>query len=286
MEQKKLLTIQDISCFGQCSLTVALPIISAMGIETVILPTAVLSTHTAGFKNYTVRDLSQDITDITNHWNSENIKFDTFYTGYLCGKGQIEQVINLISMLKKPNSLVVIDPVMADNGVFYKGFDQDFANEMAKLCSMADVILPNITEACFLTGENYIESGYDKQYIENLLKKLGNLGAKNVVLTGVSFEQDKLGIAVYNSKTEEIFYYFNDIIPHNFHGTGDVYSSTVAGGLTKGYCVQQSASLAVDFTVEAMKKTFDKRFEHWYGVMFEQALPYLCKRVEQFDNKQ
>ncbi len=276
----RLLTVQDISCVGQCSLTVALPIISAFGTECCILPTAVLSTHTAGFKNYTCMSLTDEFPAILKHWDSENLRFDCIYTGYLCGKEQIEIIKNLKRDFLTESGKLVVDPVMADHGVFYKGFDQAFANEMKTLCALSDVIIPNITEACFLTGNEYKESGYDKEYIEKLLFDLSDLGVKKIILTGVSFEQDKLGIAVLDSDTQEIFYYFNTRIDHNFHGTGDVYSSSVAGGISIGLTVEQSASLAVDFTVEAMKKSYDERFTHWYGVRFERAIPYLCEQIK------
>lgn len=275
----RLLTVQDISCVGQCSTTVALPIISAFGTECCILPTAVLSTHTAGFKNYTCLSLTDEFSAILKHWKSENIFFDCIYTGYLCGSEQIEIVKNLKRDFLSEGGKLIVDPVMADNGVFYKGFDQAFADEMRTLCQISDVIIPNITEACFLTGNTYIESGYDKAYIEKILFDLASFGVKKTILTGVSFEKDKLGIAVYDSESEEIFYYFNSRIDHNFHGTGDVYSSTVAGGISIGLSVEQSASLAVDFTVEAMKRSYDDRFTHWYGVRFEKAIPFLCEQI-------
>ncbi|MBR3865047.1 MAG: pyridoxamine kinase [Clostridia bacterium] len=278
----RLLTIQDISCVGQCSLTVALPIISAFGTECAILPTAVLSTHTAGFKGYTCKDLTQEIPSIINHWQTENINFNLIYTGYLCGKEQINLVKDIVSKLKTKNGLFIVDPVMADHGKFYPGFDANFANEMAKLCGMAQVIIPNITEACFLTGHEYKEN-YDKEYIEKLLEKLGALGSEKVILTGVSFEKDKLGVAVYDTNTQETFYYFQTLIAHNFHGTGDVYSSCVAGGLSIGLSIEESSSLAVDFTVDAMKKSYDERNEHWYGVYFERSLSYLCERISAFN---
>lgn len=279
MLDKRVLTIQDVSCVGQCSLTVALPIISAFGTECAILPTAVLSTHTAGFKGYTCRDLTDDIPLILNHWCKEKLDFDFIYTGYLCGKVQIMQVKEIVNKTKRKGGFFIVDPVMADNGKFYPGFDNEFATEMAKLCSMADVIIPNITEACFLTGMPYIEKGYTKEYVEELLYKLAELGAKQVVLTGVTFSEDKLGVAVYNENFDEIFYYFSQKIPHSFHGTGDVYSSTLVGALSIGKDIYESASIAVDVTVEAMKLSFDERETHWYGVRFEKAIPYLCSRI-------
>ena len=275
----RVLTIQDISCVGQCSLTVALPIISTFGTECAILPTAVLSTHTAGFKGYTCKDLTDEIPLISAHWKKENIAFDYIYTGYLCGSTQIELVQEIVAKNKTSNGSFIVDPVMADHGKFYPGFDSNFAIKMKELCSIADVIIPNITEACFLTDEEYRESGYDKAYIEGLLEKLSALGAKKIVLTGVSFEKGKLGVAVRDNSEDEIFYYFSDEIPHNFHGTGDVYSSSLVGALSIGKDIYESASIAVDFTVEAMKLSFDERFTHWYGVRFEKALPYLCNII-------
>lgn len=281
MAYKRLLTIQDISCVGQCSLTVALPVISACGTECCVFPTGVLSTHTAGFTGYTFRNLTEDFSPVLNHWKKENIGFDYIYTGYLCGADQIAYVKKTLELLNK-DGLFIVDPVMADNGVFYKGFDSDFAKEMGKLCGVADVIIPNITEACFLTGVEYRPDGYDKDYIEDLLAKLCSLGAKNVVLTGVSFQKDKIGVAVTKNGLDEVFYYFRERIDHNFHGTGDIYSSSLAGGLSIGMTIEEAASLAVDFTVECMHLSYADREKHWYGVKFEKALPYLTQRITDY----
>lgn len=278
--QKRLLTIQDISCVGQCSATVALPIVSCFKIECSVLPTAVLSTHTAGFSGYTCLSLTDEMPKILRHWEKENLYFDAFYTGYLCGDEQIENVKNIVLSRKKDNSIFIVDPVMADNGKFYPGFDAAFAKKMKELCSMANVIIPNITEACLLTETEIKLSGYDKKYIEKLMSSLKQTGAKNIILTGVCFDDENLGVAVSGENSEEIFYYFNKRIPHNFHGTGDVYSSCVAGAITSGRSIEQSAALAVDFTVEAMKRTYDVRNEHWYGVCFEKALPFLINQIE------
>ncbi|MBP5329105.1 MAG: pyridoxamine kinase, partial [Spirochaetaceae bacterium] len=231
---KRLLTIQDISCVGQCSLTVALPVISACGIETAVLPSSVLSTHTAGFSGYTFRDLTDDMDGILAHWKKENITFDAFYTGYV-SKAQIPLILKIMNECARPSALRIVDPVMADNGKLYPGFDESFPDEMAKLCKGADVILPNLTEASFLVHEPYRGEGYDKAYIESMLKKLYALGTKNVVLTGVSFEKDKLGVACYDGKKTE--YYFNTRINASMHGTGDVYASSFAGALCKGWSV-------------------------------------------------
>lgn len=271
---KRLLTIQDISCVGQCSLTVALPVISACGIETAVLPSSVLSTHTAGFSGFTFRDLTSDMQPILEHWKKENITFDAFYTGYV-SKPQIPIILSIMKETARKGALRIVDPVMADNGKMYPGFDDDFPNEMAKLCKGSDVILPNLTEASFLLGIPYVGDNYDQAYIENMLVKLHGLGAKNVVLTGVSFEKGKLGFACYDGKT--IQYYFNEKIDVAMHGTGDVYASAFAGALCRGWSVYEAAALGADFVVECIKATMDDK-DHWYGVKFEKALPYLINR--------
>lgn len=278
MNEKKLLTIQDISCVGQCSLTVALPVISAMGIETAILPSAILSTHTGGFTGYTFHDLTEDIPAIKEHWKKENIRFDAFYTGYVGSVKQLEYISDIMDELRNPDSIIIVDPVMGDKGKLYPGFEPSFAKEMAKLCKKADVIVPNLTEAAFMLDEEYIESGHTKEYIERILKKLMALGCKNALLTGVNLEPGKLGIAAYNGETNEITYYFRDLINGMFHGTGDVFASSFAGAMTLGKSVDEAGKIAVDFTVDAIAKTIDDK-SHWYGVKFELALPELIKSI-------
>ncbi|MCI8980333.1 MAG: pyridoxamine kinase, partial [Clostridia bacterium] len=210
---KRIVSIQDISCFGKCSLTVALPIISAMGIEACCIPTAVLSTHTGGFTGYTYRDLTSDIPSIAAHWNSINLNLDAVYTGYLGSFKQIKIVSDFFDTFKTDDNLLIVDPVMGDKGKFYAGFNEAFALEMKNLCKKADVILPNLTEAALLLGEEYVESGYDEEFIKNMLIRLSEIGSKIVVLTGVSFNDYSQGVMSYNSQTGEFFSYFSDNIP-------------------------------------------------------------------------
>lgn len=276
---KKILTIQDISCVGQCSLTVALPIISSMGIECAILPSAVLSTHTGGFSGYTFRDLTEDLPLISNHWQKEKISFDGIYTGYIGSTKQIEYIKNIIDAFKTDNQLVVVDPAMADHGKLYYGFDEAFVDEMKTLCAKADYIVPNITEACFLTGTPYFEK-YTKSDIESLLIKLSNLGPKYVVLTGISFEEGLLGAAMYDSISGEFKYYFNKRIPLMFHGTGDIFASSFFGAVINGLNMYEAAKVAVDFTLLAIENTVSDAKEHWYGVHFEKALYYLTNKFK------
>lgn len=278
MTNNRVLTIQDISCVGQCSLTVALPIISACGVETIILPSAVLSTHTGGFTGYTFRDLTEDIPAIWKHWVQEGIKFDCLYTGYLGSITQIDYVSDLKNNVIKEGGLLIVDPAMADHGRLYYGFNDAFVKSMAKLCGTADIILPNITEAAFMTDTELNENTQTPEYINELLGKLGDLGAKKVVLKGISFEEGKLGIAVYDSATKETLFYFTERQPRNFHGTGDCYASAFTGGLMQGMDVLEAASLAADFVVESIKNTMGDE-THSYGVKFEKALPLLVNKL-------
>lgn len=276
---KRIVTVQDISCVGKCSLTVALPIISAMGTEAAVLPTAVLSTHTM-FKGFTFCDLTDEIEPIIAHWKKENMGFDAVYTGYLGSARQIALTKDLISKFKGEDTLVLVDPAMADSGRMYTGFEKSFALEMATLCSVADIIVPNLTEASFMLGEEYVAEGYDEEYIKDMLKKLTSLGCKTAVITGVSFEKDKLGVMSYDSESGEYFSYFRERIPESFHGTGDVFASTFLGALMRERSIGDSLKIATDFTVECIKATLGNPKERKYGVNFEEKIPYLVSRMD------
>ena len=252
---KRIVTIQDISCVGKCSLTVALPIISAMGVECGIIPTAVLSTHTM-FKNFTFHDLTDEIEPIVAHWNNEGINFDAVYTGYLGSFEQIEIVSGIFESMKKQGSLICVDPAMADNGKLYPAFDIPFAKKMASLCAGADFVLPNITEAAFMTGTEYREN-YDEEYVKKLMLALAEMGAKNVVLTGVSFEEGKTGVMVYDKAAGEFSYYVHEKLPVSYHGTGDIFSSTFVGALMNGLDKAGAVKVAADYTAECIRVTLD-----------------------------
>lgn len=273
MNYKRILTIQDISCVGQCSLTVALPIISACGIETSVLPSAVLSTHTAGFTGFTFRDLTEDMPAICAHWKKEGITFDGIYTGYLGSAKQIEYVKNIITETAASNCLVVVDPAMADNGNLYPGFDMAFVQEMKKLCSTADYLLPNITEACFLTDMEY-RTKYDADYIHELIQKLCALGAKNIILTGVSYKEGHTGVIVYENN--ECHYYEHQQIAGGVHGTGDIYASAFVGAKLRGKTAFDAAKIAADYVVECILESKNDP-DHTYGARFE---PVLGKLIE------
>lgn len=280
--QKKVLAINDISCVGRCSLTVALPIISAAGVECSILPTAILSTHTGGFSGYTFTDFTSEMLNIANHWKTINREFDSIYTGFLGSKEQVSVVKNICQMFKNDNTKLIVDPAMADNGEMYKIFDLDFAKEMRHLCCDADLIIPNITEACFLADVKYENIPHRTSFIDNLIDKLASLNIKSVVLTGVSYDGVSLGAVTYNYQTKEKSYYSRDIIPDYFHGTGDCFASALVAALTKGVCLKEASEIAVDFTVNAILETIkDKNIDKKYGVNFELVLNELYSRLHQ-----
>ena len=275
---KRIVTVQDISCVGKCSLTVALPIISAMGVEAAILPTAVLSTHTAFKQGFTLHDLTGEISPITAHWKSEGITFDAIYTGYLASFDQIDLVKQMAADF--PGALLFVDPAMGDNGKLYYGFDQAFAKKMAELCAVADIIVPNMTEASYMLGIPYVSEGYDEAYVKDVLKRLCAMGAKKAALTGVSLSENTTGVMGYDSTTDEFFSYYHDRIPVSYHGTGDVFASACMGSLMRGKSLHEAVTIAADFTYESIRLTEAEPGHNWYGVNFEQAVPMLIDRLE------
>lgn len=249
-----------------------------MGVETAVIPTAVLSTHTA-FKGFTFCDLTDEIAPITAHWKREGITFDAIYTGYLGSQRQLNLVSELFRTFRPENGKIVIDPVMADNGALYPGFTVEFAAEMAKLCGQADVILPNITEACYLLGVPY-KATFSEEEIREILVRLTSLGCKTSVLTGVSLTPGRLGAMSYNAESKQYFYYDNEYLPVSFHGTGDIFASTVTGALALGRSIEEALTLAVDYTFACMKCTMQDPDHRWYGVNFESAIPALVAKLQ------
>ena len=273
----RILTIQDISCVGQCSLTVALPILSACGAETCILPSAVLSTHTGGFKGFTVRDLSDDIPAIAAHWQKEGILFDGIYTGYLGSIPEIGYVQDIFRTLRREGAKTFVDPAMADNGKLYGAFDMDYAEAMKPLCFGADVVLPNLTEACLLTGTPYRET-YDEAYIAEILAGLQAAGAGTIVLTGISYSPDRTGVIV--AEGGQTRYYSHHRIDRTCHGTGDIFASVFIGASLQGVSAFEAAKIAADFTVHSIEATAGDP-AHWYGVKFETQLPALIRALQE-----
>ncbi len=279
MTDKRIVTLQDISCFGKCSITVALPVISAMGISCSVIPTAVLSTHTGGFKNYTFRDLSDDIPAIADHWSAQGLSFDGIYTGYLGSERQIDIIRDFICRFGN-DAFIFVDPAMADNGKLYSGFDMDFVRTMRSLCGVADVAVPNITEASMMLDIPYKEKGtYDEGYVKELLRGICEFGAKTAVITGVSYDGLTQGCMSYDSQTGLYDSYFREHLPVESHGTGDVFASSFFGALMLGRTLKDSMKIAVDFTIGSIKAT-EGDATHWFGVKFEQCIPGLIESIK------
>lgn len=276
------MAIHDISCFGRCSLTVALPIISSSGVETTVLPTAVLSTHTGGFTGFTYRDLTQDILPIVDHWRSLELAFDAVYTGFLGSFEQVDIVSEIFDMLKKQNVLVVVDPVMADYGKLYSIFPSDFPAGMRKLCRKADLIVPNLTEAALLLDEPYHDAPHTRDEIDRILRSLSALGPGKVVVTGVSYDGIHLGSASYDAVTGEFSYTGERQIEPMYHGTGDVFASALVAALLGGRTLAQANAIAVRFTVASIARTKESGADNRFGVNFEAGLASLAGLISEY----
>lgn len=276
---KRVAAVHDISGIGKCSLTAAIPVISAAGIETAVMPTAVLSTHTGNISGFTYRDLTDDLIPFAKHWKSLGVKFDGIYSGFLGSTKQVDIVCGFIDEFKTENTVVIVDPAMADGGKMYTTFDDEFAKEMILLCRKADIIVPNLTEAAFLLGEEYIEPPYSKDYIERIINKLLEIGPSMVVLTGVCFKDDEIGCAVGCRNESEIFYKLSEKYPGIYYGTGDLFASALTGAYLSGKSIFESAEIALDFTCGAIKRTFEAGTDTRLGVNFEQGLSEYIKRI-------
>lgn len=277
----RVAAIHDISCFGKCSLTVALPIISAAAVECSVIPTAVLSTHTGGFTNFTFRDLTEDITPIAKHWQSLGLHFDAVYTGYLGSEEQVDKIIDTFERVRSEGTRLIVDPVMADNGQLYGLFAKSFPQSMKRLCEKAGLIVPNVTEAVLMLGEAYVEPPYTREYIDGLLERLAGINHADVVLTGVCFEGDEnhLGAACRDS-SGKVSVCMSDRVDGYYHGTGDVFASAMTAALVKGTSLPAATRIAVDFTVAAIKRTARDKTDVRFGVDFESGLSELSGMIE------
>ncbi len=273
MEYKRILTIQDISCVGQCSMTVAMPILSACGHETCILPTALLSTHTGGFGTPSVIHFDDSLERIWHHWQTNNITFDAILVGYLGSIQAIHMTMDVLDNLLVPGGLSIVDPAMADHGKLYSGFDEPYVEEMKQLCQKADVIIPNITEAAMLSGLQYREI-LNEDYVNSLMEELRH---QNVVLTGVGYHPEQTGAVLYQQGRGR--YISQPKLGGNFHGTGDIFAACFTGSLISGNSMLKSVENAVVFTKNAIQNTLDHP-AHWYGVKFEPLLSDLKELIK------
>jgi pyridoxine kinase len=283
--QKRVAALHDISGFGKCSLTVALPIISAAGIETCVIPTAVLSTHTGGFTGFTYRDLTQDIMPFAEHWRSLGLRFDALYSGFVGSIEQLDILCDIFDMFRTDDNFILVDPVMADNGELYKVFADDFPAKMRKLVSKADIIIPNITEAVLLLDKPYKQGPYTEEYVRELLEGLAEFGVKKIILTGVHFNENMIGTANYDCGTKELSYTLSGKIEGFYHGTGDVFGSALCAALMRGHTIERASKIAVDFTVSSIARTKAAGTDARFGVNFEEGLSDFIKALGEGDRR-
>ncbi len=280
---KRVLTIQDLSCVGKCSLSVALPIISAAGVETSVFPVSLLSTHSA-FESYERIDLSDLLESYEKMWEKYNIVFDAVYVGYIGTESGLSQVVNCIDRLKTDKNIIIADPAIADNGEIYSGISEEYIKGLKELCKRADVLMPNLTEACILTGTEYKDSGYNDEYIKRIMVKLSELGCETVTVTGVSFDDSEMGVACYNSKTGEYTKFFNKRYKGVYYGAGDSLASAFTGALMNNISIEDSLEIAEKFISEAVRLS-KERESRWYGINFEYAIPGYIEMIKEKKNK-
>ncbi|MBQ2668992.1 MAG: pyridoxamine kinase [Clostridia bacterium] len=281
-KEKRVAAIHDLSGAGKCALTIVLPVMSALGCEVSVLPTALLSTHTGGFTNPVVRDLTADLLPMAEHWKKEGACFEAVYSGFLGSADQIDIVREIFAMNREMNPAVkiLVDPVMGDHGKLYKTYTKEMADGMARLCAGADIIVPNMTEAYHLLGETYKAGPYDKAEIERMLRALSDLGPETVVLTGVWFDEAKIGAACYDRQTDRADFVLHPRVPGAYHGTGDLFASILLGGLMQGLSLQDACGCAVRGVAECIRHTVESgRTDTRWGVRFEDCLFFLMKDV-------
>ena len=276
--QKRILAVHDISCVGRCSLTVALPMLSAAGLETSILPTSILSTHTGGFSGYTYRDLLPDIDPIIDHWHGLGLCFDGIFTGWLGTHLHIRKMHRLLDLFAQPDLRVMIDPVMGDNGRLYATLDGAYVQEMRRFCARAQLLLPNLTEAALLTGVPYPEGPISRQYVEDMLARLLDMGVESAVLTGVSLAPGRIGAAAL-TRDGALEYWDAGFIPGCWHGAGDVFASALLAADVNGWPLSDSLRFAVDFTARCIRRTRDAGTDERLGLQFEPELWRLAEAV-------
>lgn len=270
MAYKRILTIQDISCVGQCSLTVALPILSAWGHETCILPTALLSTHTGGFGKPAVVYFDDALDGMWRHWQENGITFDAILVGYLGSIKAVQAAGEIMDSLLAPGGVSIVDPAFADHGKRYSGLSEEYARAMEALCRRADIILPNVTEAAVFAGMEYREE-VTEDYVNQLLE---NLNHPCVVLTGTGWQEGETGVTIWEGGHQTR--YCHPKVGGNRHGTGDMFAACFTGALMQGRPKPEAAKIAADFVCRAIEKT-EENPAHWYGVKFEEALPELLR---------
>ncbi len=271
----EIAAVHDLSGYGRCSLTVAIPILSSMGMQVCPLPTSILSTHTSGFEKYTFFDFTHHMQAIIDHWKSLEIRFDAIYSGFLGSSRQIDIISGFIDSFMHQNLLVVVDPVMGDEGVLYDTIDSSIVDGMKKLVSRANLITPNITEAAILLGEE----NYDvlsRKKLKKILESLSSMGPEMAVVTSARLENEENPVvAAYDRSSKRFWKIKSDYIPVYYPGTGDIFASIVTGCILRGDSLPVSAATAVEFISAAIKETYGHNVPPRNGIMFEKVLNLL-----------
>lgn len=276
MRPPRIVSINDVSGYGRCSLTVALPILSVMGIQCCPLLTAWLSTHTGGFEGYTFNDLTDALLPAWEHWRKMDLKFEAVYSGFLGSEEQIDVVGQILDELKSRGALVIVDPVMADCGAVYTTYTARMCHEMINLAEKADVITPNPTEAALMLDLPLESEPQNYNEAKHWVKELSLNASRSVVLTGVSFDSEHMGAVCFDREHGEFSHTFCQKVPCEFPGTGDIFASVLTGALMQGCPLEQAAALAVSFVRDCMELTFKCGGEPKEGVYFEPLLKKLC----------
>jgi pyridoxine kinase len=278
MSTPRAAAIHDLSGFGRCSLTVAIPILSAMGVQCCPLPTAFLSTHTGGFQGFTFLDMTEELPRIARHWKSLDLRFQAIYSGFLGSERQIDIVADFIRTFRNRDTIVVVDPVMGDDGRAYQTYTSAMCAGMCRLAELADVITPNLTEAAFLLNRDYSALVRSEAGLRQLTEELSLGGTRSVALTGASLEVGKTGAMCFDAQTGRTQAVQTDFIVHPLHGTGDVFASVLTGALLRGRSLAEAAEQAVEFIRACAIRTVEQDLPLREGVDFEPLLGLLMDR--------
>lgn len=280
---KRLAAIHDLSGLGKCSITAALPIVSASGVECCCIPTALLSTHTGGFEGWTFKDLSEEMLPIARHWHDLDMHFDAVYSGYLASKEQGELLSESIKLLSDENTLVIVDPAMADNGKYYVNLDETMADCFRSIIGMANVITPNITEACFLTGTEYCSGPHSDEFTDGLIEKLFAMGPDTVVITGVLSANGEVGVVGRDARSGKRSVHMSPVRNGMFHGSGDVFASAFSALLTRGFDFESALEISESFVSDCVLRTERRCGAGNYGLDFEAALPDYIMNIASYE---
>lgn len=280
---KRMAAIHDLSGLGKCSITAALPIVSASGVECCCIPTALLSTHTGGFTGWTFKDLSEEMLPIARHWHHLDMHFDAVYSGYLASKEQGELLRECIRLLSDEDTLVIVDPAMADNGKYYVNLNETMTECFRGIIAMANVITPNITEACFLTDTEYCDGPYSADFVDMLLSKLCAMGPEKVVITGVVSENGEVGVVGFDKCTGVRCAHMSPVRNGMFHGSGDVFASAFSALLTRGFDFETALQLSESFVADCVLRTERRCGAGNYGLDFEAALPDYIMNIASYE---